>query len=326
MKKKKHSVKKEVVKKKIEKLKQTIIKLFLNKKNLSRDVAVVVIAIGMVVLFFINNQHLFREQNELVEIAGEPVIQNEAENPTIDTTNWKTFQTNWYGFEIKYPENWNEPISKGAERGSKWEYRYKFRKSEVEESNPYVGFDVVVYSVGKVKELSGTDEFPTVKIEEMKAQGLCEELAGDLSENENYPAEQIYVSPEDSCYNLAYFYTLTRDNYIYNIAPILADDAEKNIQSEKEVTQYLPEFISASSTFNLVDIARPKPKPRITAPKPYVYDVDGAGRRVCDKSNDHPSKSNKGKGKHLDMECCLDPDEYPNPWCYYNPSKYGKYL
>jgi hypothetical protein len=47
---------------------------------------------------------------------------------------------------------------------------------------------------------------------------------------------------------------------------------------------------------------------------------------VCAKKNDKPGKSNKGKSKHLDMECCLDPDEYPNPWCYYPPEKYGKYL
>lgn len=51
-----------------------------------------------------------------------------------------------------------------------------------------------------------------------------------------------------------------------------------------------------------------------------------AGRRVCGKSNDHPGKSNKGKGKHMDMECCLDPDEYPNPNCHYSLEKYGKYL
>ena len=68
-----------------------------------------------------------------------------------------------------------------------------------------------------------------------------------------------------------------------------------------------------------------KKKPAIAAKVPYAFDVVG-GRRVCDKKNDHPSKSNKGKGKHMDMECCLDPDEYPNPHCYYDPGKYGKYL
>lgn len=65
--------------------------------------------------------------------------------------------------------------------------------------------------------------------------------------------------------------------------------------------------------------------PRITAPRPVSYD-NVNGKLVCDKKNDHPTKSKKGKGKHLDMECCFDPDEYPNPWCYYPKEKYGKYL
>jgi hypothetical protein len=59
---------------------------------------------------------------------------------------------------------------------------------------------------------------------------------------------------------------------------------------------------------------------------PFIYKADSLGRKVCGTKNDKPSKSNKNKGKHLDMECCLDPDEYPNPNCYYDPKKYGKYL
>ncbi len=69
-----------------------------------------------------------------------------------------------------------------------------------------------------------------------------------------------------------------------------------------------------------------KRKPAIRAPKPYVFDKDSLGRMVCNKKNDHPGKSDQNKKKHMDMECCLDPDEIPNPNCYYDPGKYGKYL
>jgi hypothetical protein len=42
------------------------------------------------------------------------------------------------------------------------------------------------------------------------------------------------------------------------------------------------------------------------------------GKLVCAKKNDKPRKSlNGNKRGHLDMECCLDPDETPNPWCTY---------
>lgn len=70
----------------------------------------------------------------------------------------------------------------------------------------------------------------------------------------------------------------------------------------------------------------PRPaKPRITAPLPFVFKMVN-GRRVCNKDNDKPSKSRKYNYRHMDMECCLDPDEFPNPHCYYPPEKYGKYL
>lgn len=63
----------------------------------------------------------------------------------------------------------------------------------------------------------------------------------------------------------------------------------------------------------------------INAPVPYVYaKVDG--RRVCNRKNDHPKKSKNNEPGHMDMECCLDPDEIPNPHCHYSVEKYGKYL
>lgn len=42
------------------------------------------------------------------------------------------------------------------------------------------------------------------------------------------------------------------------------------------------------------------------------------GRRVCEHKNDKGNKSKQdGKDVHIDRECCLDPDEIPNPRCYY---------
>ncbi len=66
-------------------------------------------------------------------------------------------------------------------------------------------------------------------------------------------------------------------------------------------------------------------RPVISAPYPNSYKKVN-GRLICAKKNDHPEKSKKNKKKHMDMECCLDPDEIPNPHCYYPPEKYGKYL
>ncbi len=65
------------------------------------------------------------------------------------------------------------------------------------------------------------------------------------------------------------------------------------------------------------------PKPR----RPKAKIPGGAkvvnGRYVCAKKHDYVGKSKKNnKGYlHMDMECCLDPDEYPNPWCTYQPGE-----
>lgn len=56
---------------------------------------------------------------------------------------------------------------------------------------------------------------------------------------------------------------------------------------------------------------------RAAAPLP-VSAIRVNGKLVCAKKNDKPSVS-KGNnhGIHWDKECCLDPDEWPNPWCTY---------
>ena len=67
--------------------------------------------------------------------------------------------------------------------------------------------------------------------------------------------------------------------------------------------------------------APPKPK------RPRARIPGGAklvnGKYVCKKKHDYVGKSKKNnKGYlHLDLECCLDPDEYPNPWCTYRPGE-----
>jgi hypothetical protein len=311
--------------------------MLLRKDNILRDIVISTIAVGLLTVLVINQRRIEEKRNEavlppqlIIETTPEQEIPNEAENPVIDTANWLTYGTQWYGFELKYPEDWNKPQVKSASRDVNWEYRYQFRKKEMAENNPYSGFDVVIYSVKDIQELSNTDEFQAIKNGTLKLKDTCQEIGEHIAENENYPAEQIYIGQNDECYYPAYFYTLTRDNYIYNIVPVVLEEKEKTVRSEEEVIKNFPEFISASSTFNLIDIKRPKPvppKPKITAPKPVgKVKRDSLGRRVCVAKSDDPKKSSQNKKKHLDMECCLDPDEYPNPHCYYDPKKYGKYL
>ena len=343
LKKDRKRAKKAKIKKKIKKdiKKISLCKILLSEKNMVRDIVFMAISAILLVLLITNNrQPLVRrvvQTMQAPQIAVEETESQEAENPVIDTANWIKYANDWYGFELKYPNNWEKTEIKSTNENDRWEYRYQFRKEKAEKNNPYVGFDVVIYDIQKVKEFYNTDEFPTFKSEELKKEGISKNIKIPITENENYSIEQIYIGEDDKYYNPAYFYTLVRDNYIYNVTPASVFDfrEKKFFEPKSEVTDMFPEFVSAASTVELVDIKRPKPKitvvkPRINAPRPDAETArDSLGRMICkDLKGDKPHKSrvnNKGK-QHLDMECCLDPDEYPNPWCYYPPSKYGKYL
>jgi hypothetical protein len=306
------------------------------KTNLKRDIFVVLGAI-IVSIFLISgsryylNKKIESEESKIIPTPlSEEQISEDVKNiqKTIDTSNWKTYVNKFYGFKVSYPDNWKEPaIQKGSIK-SQWETRYQFRKDTNDENNPYVGFDVIVYSVQKTKELKNTDEFPKTKSNELASQPQCASIEGHVIDTGDYPAVEIYIPPTDDCYNSVMFFSFIRDQYIYNIIPVAKDGSDIGEDPRIAIDKNFPEFLSIISTADLIDIERvaPQPaKPKITVPMPLSYIVVN-GRLVCAKKNDHPSKSNQHKGKHLDMECCLDPDEYPNPWCYYPPEKYGKYL
>lgn len=311
------------------------------KDNLRRDVIILIFCVFLAASFLGMGQYVSTIKNKMSDrhleiISNEELIDKfEEENANkietiqevLDISQWKNYQSAWYGFKIKYPQNWEAPIVQPYSRLSKAIYRVSFLDADLENKN-IIGFDVAVYDITKVSEFFQTDEFPKIKNASLKESAQCENIEGHLLETGDYPAEEIYIPPADNCYDATLFFSVVSGQYIYNITPKFKEGAIVSIDPMVSVSDNLPQFFSAVSSFENVDIVRPKPKqiqPKITAPKPASYKVVN-GRMVCEKKNDKPGKSDKGKGKHLDMECCLDPDEYPNPHCYYDTAKYGKYL
>jgi hypothetical protein len=273
--------------------------------------------------------------------------------PAVDTADWKAYNNPYYGFKLKYPSDWKKPTVKSPLKGSKWQYRYLFRKSETNDSL-YIGFDVIIYDVKKAKELADTEEFPKLKNQEQEPSDACVLFEGRLTENPNYPAEEIYIPPTDDCYNTDFFYTLTRNEYIYNFVPVIKEGADKPDNPKAEAINKFPEFFGAASSMELIDIVRPAPQavaPAKSAPKasgitcikipanilaklknpPTPPDGEKKdGKLIChvlaDGKKDNPHKSDKNpKGEW--GGCCYDPDEVPNPRCCYPVgSVYEKYL
>lgn len=293
----------------------------------------------LVIIFFVSLPYLTEVPVALNERDGmvasffdekvKEEMQAELEAPSVDISGWKTYQSKSFGFEVKYPGDWEAPIVKKASRGDKWEYRYFFRKKELSENDSYAGFYVAVYNKNKVKEILNSEEFPLKKNEGIEPGSPCSLIDGNLSRHGNFPLEEVNILSDNKCFNPALFYGFSRGQYAYNIIPMNKDEEKINIAKE-DVLQNFPEFFSVAANFNLTEIKIAQAVrriPIITAPKPTAPTKMGpGGKRVCAKKGDDPSKSDQNKKKHMDMECCLDPDEIPNPHCYYSPRKYGKYL
>ncbi len=319
-------------------IKRFFCRAFLGKNKIKRDLAVFatvsfILAFFIVAIQFKENQALKREalqsQALIQTIPAEEEIYHQVKTiqEAVDASSWKKYQSNWYGFKISYPAGWAFPQNQNGSRASRWEYRYQFRKSDLSGNNPFSGFDLAVYNLSKIGELSNTEEFPLWKSREALSRRECAVSRNRIFETGDYPAEEIYTAPGDECYKPVLFFSFTKGDYIYNLVPATKEGVNLAGDPKKEIADSFPEFFSIASTLNPTEIIRPKPKPQvqIDAPLPVSFKVVN-GRRVCAKKNDKPSKSKKDKGKHLDMECCLDPDEYPNPHCYYSPEKYGEYL
>ncbi|HCU70357.1 MAG TPA: hypothetical protein DIC35_01220 [Candidatus Moranbacteria bacterium] len=318
------------------------------KKNRRRDASIIFfLAVILAGILFSDRFYLYEKDSEGKEsevLTLEEVRNDELEKEIvselkkaesdIDMSDWREHRNDWFGFLIKYPNSWKAPLVQSAARASQWDQKVQFRKAKMEADDSYVGFDVLVYNTSKVAEISDTKEFPLLKNGMAKEEGKCDTIEGHLFETGDYPAEEIYIGTLDDCYEPTLFFTFTKDQYIYNAVPVKKPGLDFLEDQRVEIFSEMPEFFAAVSTLENIDIVR-KIVPRkavvkkvISAPKPVVFKKDSLGRRVCNKKNDKPGKSkvnNKGK-RHLDMECCLDPDEYPNPHCYYDPGKYGKYL
>lgn len=317
--------------------------VFFYKKNSFRDFCIFAASAALVISFFgFNWDHIKQKlsgfgsqtqnQQDVQLSESESMIWQEKEIKEIQaktlTGSWTPYQNLWYGYSLKYPNDWLDPVIRKPEANNAWEQKVEFRMSRDGENNPYEGLDIEIYSVAKTKELSNTNEYPKLKNAELSNVEECSTITGHFLETGDYPAEEIYIPISDPCYNAALFFSNTRNNYMYVIVPKVKEGGGIAGDPAREIVAHLPEFFSVVSNWNLIDIQRPKTAPakvKTNAPHPAAYKVV-SGRKVCDKSNDKPAKSKKGKGRHLDMECCLDPDEYPNPNCYYDPGKYGKYL
>ncbi|MBD3238112.1 MAG: hypothetical protein GF332_00535 [Candidatus Moranbacteria bacterium] len=260
-----------------------------------------------------------------------------------NTANWNKYVNKWYGFSLNYPEKYQKPVIV-KKNNAKLQHlaRYRFKPDSADQDSSQ-GFDVIVYSQKSIGKIENSDEIwykqsylntqkqqdkttitptPVATQAQNSSQQIDKSkncnLKNNLTEldltNSDYQAYEINITRDHPCYRSAYFFSLTRGKYVYHIVPLLNNSQTESTSLKKDLIKESPEIYQVLNRFQFIKIQRPKPKPK--APKPHgAKKVNG--KYVCAKKNDKPSKSKKNPDGHMDMQCCLDPDEIPNPWCTY---------
>jgi hypothetical protein len=270
-------------------------------------------------LSYIGNKQVSTPSAETIsEFIGETV-----EEPVVDVTGWDTYRNKLYGFEIKHPDSWTNMTFKTAmAKNARYQTIYEFRKAVSSDSDSYVGFDVAVYSTKKVASVDLTNDIQK-KDSAPDDTSSCQFVEDMTLGEKNNIFQKVSISKDNACFEPTYFFSIKKDNYLYDIIPVVKEGLEKPTNLEQDVNKNFPEYKQIVATFNDVAVSKP-PVVSKTVAKPapsfkscHLSGGKGVGGRiVCAEKNDHPSYS-KTKGHHMDEDCCLDPDESRNPCCTY---------
>jgi hypothetical protein len=255
-------------------------------------------------------------EDELKKLSG---ITTNLEQVPDETASWQVYENQNYNFYIKYPTDWQTPKESTFDSQSKYLLKISFDSQENSKGESRNGFDVFIYSSFKFPSYLGTDSL--IKKNENIDLKDCTNFDDITLGEAGYSAKEINVLANDPCWEETFFYSLNKNGFLYNIVPHSGDKYDiKNFDEKISLVKILPQFYDIVSTLNFtkkesVSQASQRTVRRITTPPRPRYT---AGSR-CPVKNDHPSKS-KTKGKHMDEDCCPDPDEWPNPRCAYGGS------
>lgn len=246
--------------------------------------------------------------------------------PTVedDTINWKTYQDSETKFSIKYPDRWDDPeISSGGKAGTKYLRKISFDNGLETHDKSYKGFEIFVYDSDKFSNPVDTDSLIPKNSNTFQTNNCdkAEFLDAAIGEG-SYPAQEVDIINDDKCFQEAYFFSVTWGGYTYNVVPKIGEvDNPIGGGLKPGIISAFPKFFELTSTLVLpqkekvVEKDTTANKPVVTKKTPPRRVLISLGR--CAHKNDHPRKSKTKKHRHMDEDCCMDPDEWPNPRCQY---------
>ncbi len=248
-----------------------------------------------------------------------PILQEEIDK-------WQTYSDSNYNFSLKFPEDWPKPQTEKLV-GQNYNYQYKISFSENFSNDKARGFEIFIYNPPEKTSFLNPKYSVNLVLKDpvsFKAES-CKNYDDASIGTESYPAKEIYILKDDPCYKETYFFRLLNGSYVYDIVPVLENSSGyQNYDGEKEVKNSFKEFYYILSTLklNTTPAVEKKIVPKIVT-SPIIKRP--APKRIlltCGEKHDKPHKSRQHKGKHIDEDCCPDPDEWPNPACAYSSGGY----
>lgn len=257
-------------------------------------------------------------------ITGASAPENAPTEIPIDTSNWKKYRDPFYHFEVKYPDGWAKPVAKKInDPDFDYEYLASFGTAETMAGQGVEGFNIFVFPTEKCSNAATAQQQNTTDASQ----------TGDTSSCASKKTQISLVAPNSP--NIIEF---TSKIYSYTIIPLISgsdtdqelakktnlnfQEAAKTFSFDSTLKLITPKKTGASASSNnaIGNIVRPVAPAarsgRITGGVPVAR-----GKYICPHPNRKPMKS-PNQGKHVDEDCCPDPDEWPNSLCIYKASDY----
>lgn len=264
-------------------------------------------------------KHHSAYEDELKKLSG---ITTNIESVPDVTASWKTYENQKYNFSVKHPQDWQAPKEDYPGPESNYLLKISFDAQENSKGKSPKGFDVFIYSSARFPSYLGTDSL-------VKKNGIinpkdCPHFDDITLGEAGYPATEINIAAGNPCYKETFFYSLTKNGFTYNIVPRFGNGYNiENYDEKINLLKVFPGFYDIVSTLSLAGKENIIQSSRRVVQKAIVparakYTAGGS----CPNKHDHPSYS-KTKGKHMDEDCCPDPDEWPNPRCAYSGGALG---
>ncbi|MDI6778252.1 MAG: hypothetical protein QMD77_03600 [Patescibacteria group bacterium] len=258
-------------------------------------------------------------EDELRRLSGLTTNLAPAPDPTAD---WKTYSSQRFHIFLKYPDSWQPPRESFSGKEDNFLLKISFDEKGIVSENGGKGFDIFVYSTARFPGPVGTDNLKK-KNEDVVAESCLD--FDDITLGEKaYQAKEVNIKENNPCWEETFFYSLTENGYTFNIIPRQKEN--KNIFEDRkkiDILRTFPEFYDVVSTLDFAEAESftqiPKKAVQKATSAPKVRYTSGAS---CAHKKDKPRKS-KTKGKHMDEDCCPDPDEWPNPRCAYSGGGLG---